>query len=219
MNNKNVDLTIGSIWKNLLLFCIPIFAGLVFQNLYNTVDSIVVGRFVSTEALATVNVCANITHLVVGFFIGLSTGASVVFSKYFAKKDNKNLHDAIHTTILFTIIFALVVTFILLIFSLQTLNFLHCPIEVFNDALNYLRIYIMGMIFVGLYNVCTGILRAAWDSSTPFYCLVISSTTNIILDISFVAILKMGVMQRLLCNLFLVSFYLNVYLQLMKELF
>ncbi|MGN1344249.1 MAG: MATE family efflux transporter, partial [Traorella sp.] len=144
--NRVVDLTEGKITRNLIIFCIPIFAGLVFQNLYNTVDSIVVGRFVGTDALSAVNVCGNVTNLLVGFFMGLSTGASVVFSRYYSMKSNQKLHDSIHTTVLFTIIFALVVTGIALYFSKTILGYLNCPNEVFDDALNYMRIYLIGVI-------------------------------------------------------------------------
>lgn len=191
--NRVVDLTEGKITRNLIIFCIPIFAGLVFQNLYNTVDSIVVGRFVGTDALSAVNVCGNVTNLLVGFFMGLSTGASVVFSRYYSMKSNQKLHDSIHTTVLFTIIFALVVTGIALYFSKTILGYLNCPNEVFDDALNYMRIYLIGVIFIGLYNVLSGVLRSVGDSQTPFYCLVISSISNIILDILFVVIIQMGV--------------------------
>lgn len=191
--NKKIDLTEGSVWRVLIEFCLPIYIGQLFQNLYNSVDSIVIGQFVGTNELAAINACSNVSMLLVGFFMGLATGASVLYSRYYGARDYKNLHDAIHTTIMFSVIFGGTVAVLGVIFSPQLLVFLKCPEEAYEGALVYLRIYLIGLLFTSMYNVGSSILRAIGDSQSPFYYLVIASVTNIVLDLLFVVAFHMGI--------------------------
>lgn len=190
---KKIDLTEGPIWKVLLVFCLPIYVGQIFQNLYNSVDSVVIGQFVGSNELAAVVACSNVSMLMVGFFLGLSTGASVLFSQYYGARDYRQLHDSIHTTVLFTVILGVVITVLGVIFAPQILTFLSCPPEVYEGAIIYLRIYIAGLLFTALYNVGSSILRAIGDSQSPFYYLVIASLTNIVLDVLLVTVVQMGI--------------------------
>ena len=193
MKTSSRDLTQGSITKQLLLFALPIFAGQIFQNLYNSVDSIIVGQAVGTTALAAVSASSDISMLLVGFFTGLSTGAGVLFSRFFGAKDGQNLHDAIHTAITFSLLFGILIAGAGIFFSPMLLRVVNCPQDVYLEALDYLRIYLIGVLFTAIYNVGAGVLRAVGDSRTPFIYLVISSCCNIALDIILVALLHLGV--------------------------
>lgn len=190
---KSVDLTEGNIWKALIAFALPIFIGQIFQNLYSSVDSIVVGRFVSSDALGAVNASASISGMLVGFFTGLSAGVGVVFASNFGAKNYKKLHDAIHTSLTFTLIVGGSVGILGAIFSPTMLTLVKCDYEILAEATNYLRIYMIGVMFTAMYNVGSGVLRSIGDSRSPFYYLVISSCTNIVLDLFFVVALNWGV--------------------------
>ena len=193
LKKSSVDLTQGSIWKQLLLFALPIFVGQLFQNLYNSVDSLVVGNFVGKTALAAVSSTNDISHFLVGFFTGLASGGGVFFAQMFGKKDYQKLSDGIHTTILFAFLFGFVMAGVGYWLSPQLLQLISCPPDVYASALEYLRIYLIGILFIAIYNVGAGILRAVGDSSSPFYYLLISSMTNIVLDLLFVCGFNMGV--------------------------
>lgn len=190
---SSVDLTEGSIVKSIILFALPLLLGQIFQNLYNSIDSIVVGRAVGVTALAAVTSCADITNLLVGFFTGLSVGAGVAFSRFFGAKDYERLHKSIHTAITFSIIVGVSMVIVGIILAPFLLHMVDCPGDVYPEALTYLRIYFIGVMFTAIYNVQSGVLRAVGDSKTPLYYLMIASATNIILDILFVVVLNMGV--------------------------
>ncbi len=189
---SSVDMTQGSISNNIFRFALPIFVSSVFQNLYNSVDSIVVGRFVGKIALAAVNSCADISMLLTGFFTGLSTGAGVLFSRYFGGKRYDDLHKALHTTLAASIIFAIVLAVAGIAASPLILDMIDCPADVYLEAETYLRIYLIGILFTALYNVGSGVLRAVGDSKSPFYYLITSSLINIVLDLVFVIYFNMG---------------------------
>lgn len=191
--NKKIELTSGPIGRNLFFFCLPIFVGLIFQNLYNSVDSIVIGQFVGSSPLAAVTVCGNIANLFVGFFMGMSTGASVLFARYYSQRKYKELSNSIHTTMAFTIIFGIILTVIALLCSNLLLHLLNCPADVFTDAQKYLNIYLLGLTFTGVYNIGSAILRSYGNSQSPFYYLVTASILNIILDVLLVTVVQMGV--------------------------
>ncbi len=178
----------------LTVFALPILAGQLLQNLYHSVDSIVVGRFVSTTALAAVSSCGNISQLLVGFFTGLSVGSGVLFSRYFGAKDYKNLHDSIHTALTLSMILGLVMALFGILLSPWLIKITDCPADVVAEATVYLQIYFAGTLFTSIYNVGASILRSVGDSKDPFIYLLISSITNIVLDLAFVAWLQMGVM-------------------------
>lgn len=196
---KSLDLSEGPILSRLVAFAAPILLGQLFQTLYNSVDSIVIGNFVSddpvvcTNALAAVTASASIANFLVGFFVGLSTGASVLFSRSFGGKDYDTLDQAIHTTLLFSVIFGAIVAVLGAILTPTLLSLVSCPPEVMADAIIYLRIYMIGALCLAMYNVAAGVLRSIGDSQAPFRYLVLASCMNIVLDIAFVAVLKMGV--------------------------
>ena len=187
------DMTTGTIWKQILFFALPLMLGNIFQMLYNTVDSIIVGNFVGTEALAAVGSTTMITNMAVFFFNGFSLGASVIIGRAFGAKDNKKLHESVETTmaatfvlcIIFTIVFYLGVDFMLKLMS--------TPADVFVEASVYLRIYFLGISGLLIYNMGSGILRAVGDSKRPLYFLMLTSVMNIVLDLLLVIVFKMGI--------------------------
>ena len=191
---KTTDFTRGKVIPQILLFSLPILLGQLFQNLYNSVDSIVVGRFVGLTALAAVSTSAEVSYMLVGFFTGLSVGAGVLFSRYFGAKDYDNLHDAIHTALAFSLILGVLVSLVGIVFTPQILRIMSCPEDVFREALVYLRIYSVGVLFTAIYNVASGVLRAVGNSRDPFRYLVISSVTNIVLDLVFVIVFHLGIL-------------------------
>ncbi len=190
---KEIDLTNGEILPNLVRFMLPVLAGQLFQTLYNSVDSVVVGNFVGTNALAAVTASSSITMFFVGFFTGLATGASVVFAMHFGAKEYENLSNDIHTAMTFSIALGILVAAAGILFAPQLLSLVSCPSDVYGDALIYLRIYMVGILFMSLYNVGAAVLRSVGDSQSPFYYLLTSSCMNIVLDVLFVAIMGLGV--------------------------
>ena len=188
------DLTEGVIWKKLLGFFFPILLGTLFQQLYNTVDAVIVGKFVGTLALAAVGgSAAQIINLVVGFFVGLSSGAMVIISQYYGAGDGERLSSAVHTAIAFSIVGGALLTVAGIAFAPQALRLVHNPEEIMTDSVLYLRIYFVGVIPLLLFNIGSGILRAVGDSRRPLYYLVICCILNIVLDILFVTVFHMGV--------------------------
>lgn len=194
MKKTSMDLTRGSIVKMILLFALPIYVGQVFQNLYNSVDAIVVGKFVGTTALASVSSCTDISFLLTGFFTGLSTGSGVLFARHFGAKDHQKLHDTIHTAVLFSIILGVTMATLGILLTPVLLKIVGCPEDVYPLSSQYLRVYLIGVLFTAMYNVGSGILRAVGDSRSPFIYLVIASLINIVLNLLFVIVFKMGVL-------------------------
>ncbi len=190
---KTRDMTQGTIWKHLLAFALPLMIGNLFQQLYNTVDSIVVGQFVSKQALAAVGSTTSIINMLVGFFSGVSVGAGVIISQRFGAKDPEGVHKAVHTTISLTLIIGLVGTVVGIVLAPIMLTLMKTPQDVFVEAKTYLQIYFGGISGLMLYNMGSGILRAVGDSRRPLYFLVFSSIVNIVLDLLFVLGFHMGV--------------------------
>lgn len=188
-----MDMTQGTIWKQLIYFAFPLLIGNLFQQLYNTVDSVVVGNFVSTEALAAVGSVTPIINMLVGFFSGLATGAGVVISQFFGAKNGPMLHKAVHTTLLMTVGLGVIFTFIGIFMTPLMLNLMSTPADVFDGAALYLRIYFGGVLGLMLYNMVSGILRAVGDSKRPLYFLILSSLLNVVLDLAFVLIFHWGI--------------------------
>lgn len=191
--SKRRQMTEGVEWKSIVLFALPLMLGNLFQQLYNTADSIIVGNFVGKEALAAVGSVDPIINTFIGFFMGLSTGAGVVISQYYGAKDEKQVSKAVGTTICLTAILSILLTvvshFLLPIF----LRFLGTPDDVWNEAYDYLSIYFYGLVGLLFYNMGSGILRAIGDSRRPLYFLILSALMNIFLDILFVAVFGLGV--------------------------
>ena len=187
------DMTEGTIWKHLISFAFPLFIGNIFQQLYNTVDSIVVGNFVGADALGAVTSTIPIVITLIGLFIGLSMGASVVISQYFGAKDIPNLRKATHTAVVSTIIMALIISAIGYFSTPGLLRMMNTPESVFREAVVYLQIFSLGLGGTMLYNMGSAILRAVGDSKRPLYFLILASILNIFLDLLFVIKFDSGV--------------------------
>lgn len=187
-------ITEGVIWKQLLFFFFPILLGTFFQQFYNTIDMVIVGRFVGTQALASVGGSAGqLVNLVVNFFTGLSAGAGVIISQFYGAKDSKNVNAGIQTAYAFALAGSLLFMVLGLILSPRLLRLMNTPDELFSQSVVYLRIYFGGILFVLIYNVGSAILRALGDSRRPLYYLIVCSVLNIILDIVTVIVFHMGV--------------------------
>lgn len=193
MDKKN-QITEGIIWKQLLIFFFPIMVGTLFQQLYNTVDAIIVGRFVGKQALASVGGSAAVlTNFVIGFFTGLSAGATVIISQFYGAKNLKQLSKGLHTAYAFSITVSLLISVIGWFATPALLHLLKTPADVIPDSILYLRIYFLGMIFTLTYNMGSSIMRAIGDSRRPLIYLVICCGINIVLDILFVIVFHMGI--------------------------
>ena len=188
-----MDMTQGSIRKELILFAIPLLAGNVFQQLYNTIDSIIVGREVGASALGAVTSVAPAVNTLVGFFMGFSTGASVIISHYFGAKNEQGVKRAVHTSLVCTFILGLVMMGFGYFITPPLLVFMSTPDSVMPLATQYLQIYFLGILGLMMYNIGSAILRAVGDSVKPLIFLIITSLLNIVLDIFFVVTLKLGV--------------------------
>ena len=193
MKSTARDMTGGSVYRQLILFSLPLMLGNVFQMLYNTVDSIIVGNFVSKQALAAIGATAMITNMMVFFFNGFSVGASVTIGRYFGARDQDNLHRAIETTMAATFLLSILFTIGGITLVKPLLRFMSTPEDVFEDATVYLQIYIGGISGLLIYNMGSGILRAVGDSTRPLYFLILTSVLNIALDLFFVIVLKTGI--------------------------
>lgn len=185
-------MTEGNIVKQLILFSIPLLIGNLFQQLYNTVDSIVVGNYVGSQALAAVGTCTPLVNLLIGFFMGVAAGAGVIISRFFGARKTEELSQAIHSFSAFTLILGVIMTVIGVVFSSFFLKLIGTPADIFQDADTYLKIYFGGVLFTMIYNSGSGILRAVGDSKRPLYFLAISSIVNVVLDLVFVIYFDMG---------------------------
>ena len=195
-NNKTLrnEITKGVIWKQLLLFFFPILLGTFFQQLYNTIDAIVVGRFVGGNALAAVGGSSGqIINLIVGFFMGLCSGATVTISQFFGSGDRRKVNEGIHTLYAFSVIGSVVITILGVVLAPWLLTIMKTPAEQYADSLLYLRIYFGGVFFVFIYNTGAAILRALGDSKRPLIYLIICCFVNIVLDLILVVGCGLGV--------------------------
>lgn len=194
MDERN-QITEGVIWKQLLIFFFPIMIGTFFQQIYNTADSIVVGRFVGKEALAAVGGSVNqIVNLVVEVFVGLTSGASVIAAQFYGAKDRKNLNKTLHTSYAFGITIGCIVGVLGFFLTDTVLTLMKTPQELMADSRIYLHIYFCGMVFNIIYNMGASILRAVGDSKRPLYVLMVTCGLNIVLDIILVVVCRLGVM-------------------------
>lgn len=190
---KDVDMTQGNIFRHIILFALPLLAGNIFQQLYNMVDTWVVGRFVSNEAYAAVGSVGPIVNMLVGFFMGLSSGAGVVISQYYGARRPEDVSRTVHTTIAMTLIMGILFTIVGLAMTPYMLRLMNTPENVFPESKAYLQIYFSGIMCLMLYNSGAGILRAVGDSQRPFYFLVVCALLNTVLDLLFVVKFNMGV--------------------------
>lgn len=193
MKNNGTALLRGSIWKGIVSFAIPIFLGNLFQQLYNTVDSLIVGNFLGSDALAAVSSSGALIFLLVGFFNGIAIGAGVVISKYFGAGDYENVEKAVHTDIAFGLVAGILLMVIGMILTPQILRWMGTPESVLPNSIAYFRTYFAGSLAFVMYNIVMGILQAVGDSRHPLYYLIFSSVLNVILDFLFVGIMGFGV--------------------------
>lgn len=195
-------ITEGVIWKQLLFFFFPILLGSFFQQMYNTVDTIIVGRFVGTQALAAVGATSALLNLMNGFFIGLSTGATVLLSQFYGAKSKQGVQDALHTGVALSLLLGAVVMLLGYCFGPRLLGLMNTPESCLDDAVLYIKIYFGGAIASMLYNMGAGILRAMGDSRRPTVFLMAACGVNIVLDIVCVVVLKMGVAGAAIATVF-----------------
>lgn len=193
LHQKDADMTQGAITGQLIHFAIPMAIGLLFQQLYNTVDTVVVGQFVGKEALAAVGSTSSIINTLVGFSAGLSTGSSVVISQCYGAHNNRDLRSAVHTTVGITFIMSIVFTVLGFVLVEPLLRLMSTPEDVFAQARTYLRIYIAGLTGLLFYNMGSGVLRAVGDSTRPLYFLCFSAIVNTVFDLLFVIRFHLGV--------------------------
>ncbi len=193
MEQKGMKLLEGSIWKGIVSFAIPLFLGNLFQQLYNTVDSLIVGNFLGSDALAAVSSSGSLIFLMVGFFNGIAMGAGVVISKYYGAQDYENLKKAVHTDVAFGFAAGLLLMGIGMLLAPQILVWMGTPESVLPNSVVYFRTYFAGSLAFVLYNIVMGILQAVGDSRHPLYYLIFSSIINVVLDLLFVGVLGLGV--------------------------
>ena len=187
------DMTRGSIALHLISFAFPLLLGNIFQQLYNTVDTWVVGNFASNEAFSAVGSVGPIINVLIGLFMGLSTGAGAVISQFYGARHLDRVRDTVHTAILMTAILSVVFTVVGLLFTPAMLRLMKMPANVMPEAVTYLRIYFAGVTGLLFYNMGSAILRAVGDSTRPFYFLVVAALLNSAMDLLFVVKLRMGV--------------------------
>ena len=190
---RQTDILTGSIPRQLLVFFLPIWFGTLFQQLYNTADTLIVGNFVGTNALAAVGATGAFVNLLVGLFVGLCSGAGVVVAQSYGARDLDAVDRQVHTALVFSVVIGALLTVLGLLSAEPVLRLMGTPAEILGDAALYLRIYFLGMIPQILYNMGTNILRAAGDSKRPLYFLIVASLVNIVLDVVFVAGFHWGV--------------------------
>lgn len=190
---KKIDFTQGNIVGAIVAFSMPIVLGELLQNLYNSVDAIVVGNLVGKTALAAVTVGGVISNMVIMFFNGMSVGANVTISKAYGRGNGEELKRKVRVALTFSLLLGVAFSLLGILFTPQLLRLAGTQAEYFAEALTYLRIYLAGLMFTVIYNNAAGILRAVGDSRTPFLILALACGVNIVLDIAFTGALRLGV--------------------------
>ncbi|MBQ2528146.1 MAG: MATE family efflux transporter [Spirochaetales bacterium] len=190
---STLDFTQGSLGKNIIKFSVPLFLGNLFQQLYNAADSLIVGNTLGPQALASVASSGSLIFMMVGFFNGLAIGAGVVISKYFGARNHERLKKAIHTDLAFGLVAGLFLTVFGVLLTPTILSWMRTPADIMQGSVTYFRIYSFGILFCVMYNITMGIMNATGDSRHPLIYLMISSATNIVLDLFFIKVLHWGV--------------------------
>ena len=193
LRSSGSSLTEGSIWKSMLLFALPVFLGNVFQQLYNTFDSWVVGNYLGDNALAAVSSSGSLIFMMIGFFNGVAMGAGVIIARCYGAKDFDSMRRAIHTDVAFGLTAGILLTVLGVVFTPTILRWMNTPEDVLPQSISYFRYYFCGAIFTVMYNIMVGILHAVGDSRHPLYYLIFSSFVNVVLDLLFVAVFRWGV--------------------------
>ena len=193
MLERNIDFTEGPIRRGIIKFAIPVFLGNLFQQLYSTADSLIVGNILGAESLAAVSSSGSLIFMMLGFFQGVAMGAGVVISKYFGSRNYDRLRKAVHTDIAAAVVVGILLSIFSVMFTPSILRLMQTPSDILPKSITYFRIYSLGIIFSVMYNACSGIMNAIGDSRHPLYYLIISSVTNIFLDLLFIGGFGMGV--------------------------
>lgn len=193
LRSSGSSLTEGSIWKSMLLFALPVFLGNVFQQLYNTFDSWVVGNYLGDNALAAVSSSGSLIFMMIGFFNGVAMGAGVIIARCYGARDYDSMRRAIHTDVAFGLTAGILLTALGVAFTPTILRWMDTPEDVLPQSISYFRYYFCGAIFTVMYNIMVGILHAVGDSRHPLYYLIFSSFVNVVLDLLFVAVFRWGV--------------------------
>ena len=184
----------GVIWKQMLGFFFPILLGTFFQQMYNTVDALIVGRVLGENALAAVGGSAGtITSTVVGFFMGLTSGASIIAAQMLGSNDRRSVNDSIHTIYAFSLICGVALSVLGMVLTEKMLFWLDTPLVLMEDSVTYLWVYFLGLVFVLIYNTGASILRSLGDAKRPFWYLIICCVINAVLDYVLIVNFHMGV--------------------------
>lgn len=214
MAGSEIKMTEGSISKNILKFAVPLFLGNLFQQLYNTADSLIVSNKMGAQALGSVSATAMLIFLLIGFFQGLSLGAGVLISQFFGAEDTRNMRRAIHTNLFFSFFAGILLSVGGVFLSPILLRLMGTPESLFSGALEYIQVYFMGALSMVMYNACMSVMQAIGDSKHPLYYLIISSITNVVLDMIFIVVCGFGVWSAALATV--ISQFLSVFLCLRK---
>lgn len=214
MAESQIKMTEGSIPKKIIKFAVPLFLGNLFQQLYNTADSLIVSNKLGAEALGAVSATAMLIFLLVGFFQGLSLGAGVLISQFFGAEDYSNMRRAIHTNMLFSFAVGLVLSVLGVVLSPWLLKLMDTPESLYSGALEYIQVYFMGSLGLVMYNACMAVMQAVGDSKHPLYYLIISSIANVLLDMIFIMIFGWGVWSAAFATI--ISQFLSVFLCLFR---
>lgn len=180
-------MTTGSISKRMIAFALPLLLGNLFQQLYNTVDSLIVGNFLGSSALAAVSSSGSLISMLIGFLSGIASGAGVIVSRYFGANDEKDVCRAVHTMVAFGLVAGVLMGVVGVVFSPQILVWMGTPDSVMPESVAYLQIYFFGSLGFVMYNIFVGILQAVGDSRHPLYYLMVSSVVNLVLDLLLIA--------------------------------
>lgn len=192
--HQKVSLTEGAIAKALVGFAIPLILTSILQQLYNTADLLIVGRYAGKVAMAAVGATGPITQLIIGLFVGLSTGAGVVVAQNYGRRDYLKMASAIETSFALAIGGGVILTLVAYIFTPLFLQWMSTPADIFQDAVDYMRLFFIGIVPLLIYNMGSGVLRSMGDSTRPLYYLIVGAVVNIVLDLVFIAYFHMGVM-------------------------
>ena len=193
MAKRLIPMTEGSIWKRITYFALPLFFGNLFQQMYNTVDSLIVGNFLGSSALAAVSSSSSLIFMLIGLFSGLASGAGVIISRQFGARNTESMRLAVHTAVAFGLAAGIFLTVVGIALSPQILIWMSTPPNVMKESVAYLQVYFAGSIGFVMYNVFVGILQAVGDSRHPLYYLIFSSIVNLVLDIVFIRYFHTGV--------------------------
>ena len=200
MLKNQMSLTEGGVPRQMLLFTVPVFCSNLFQQLYNAADSLIVGNFLGRNALASVSSSASLIMLMVGFFNGVAMGAGVLIARFFGAEDEENLRRAVHTTVALGLVASVLLTVLGVAFTPQILRWMGTPADVLEGSVSYFRVYFFGVSAVVLYNIGASILQSVGDSRSPMIYLIAASLINVVLDLIFVGVFRLGVASAALAT-------------------